>query len=298
MLVHVKDNHYDLVDHAGGFDFDHTNSFLESVKHIPVEVHTEYILSQEVRQCYPNIEFKFLYHAKQLILNSLANYKNLHQTNFNNFICCFNGSEHVGRKLLIGALRKRNWFDPKYCSKNFSYTVDMLDGHIDDLADNPRLYRKFFDLSDNDFAQELNSFGYDRFDHSNNIYKIDSKISQSFVHVVSETLSSSYHPFVTEKFLYSVVTKGLFVAYAQPGWHQHVLQHFGFKPYQILFNYEFDLVANPVLRLVELLCMLSKYSGLSKSDWHDLYELERDTIEFNYNHYFSQDYLKCLAKYA
>jgi hypothetical protein len=153
-------------------------------------------------------------------------------------------------------------------------------------------------VSDNNFAQELNSFGYDRFDHSNNIYKIDSKISESFVHVVSETLSSSYHPFVTEKFLYSVVTKGLFVAYAQPGWHQHVLQHFGFKPYQILFNYEFDLVANPVLRLVELLCMLSKYSGLSKSDWHDLYELERDTIEFNYNHYFSQDYLKCLAKYA
>ena len=35
-------------------------------------------------------------------------------------------------------------------------------------------------------------------------------------------------------------------------------------------------------------------SSLSSADWHDLYQLESDTIEHNYDHYFSGTYLKSL----
>jgi len=110
-------------------------------------------------------------------------------------------------------------------------------------------------------------------------------------------VATSYQPFVTEKFLYSIVTRGLFLAYAQPGWHNHLEKYYGFKRYTKLFDYRFDTIENPIERLVELMTMISKFSVLSTDDWRDLYEMESDTIEFNYDHYFSEDYLKHLKAY-
>jgi hypothetical protein len=111
-------------------------------------------------------------------------------------------------------------------------------------------------------------------------------------------MATSSVPFVTEKFLYSVVTRGLFLSYAQPGWHEHLEKYYGFKRYTNLFDYEFDLVRNPMKRLVKLMEMISKFNFLTPDEWKDLYQIEQETIEYNYHHYFSQDYLKCLAKYS
>jgi hypothetical protein len=43
--------------------------------------------------------------------------------------------------------------------------------------------------------------------------------------------------------------------------------------------------------------MISKFSVLSKDDWHDLYLLQQDEIEYNYDHYFSGNYLTHLKTY-
>jgi hypothetical protein len=166
------------------------------------------------------------------------------------------------------------------------------------VLDQENFYNKFF-ISDSseDFFQKIYSFVRPQYDHAQNIYILQDKITQSFLNVVSETMATSHHPYVSEKFLYSVVTRGLFLSYAQPGWHEHLEKYYGFKLYTKLFDYRFDSIQNPVERLVELMCMISKFSVLSTNDWDDLYEMEKDTIEYNYEHYFSQDYLKCLAKY-
>ena len=115
-------------------------------------------------------------------------------------------------------------------------------------------------------------------------------MTQSFVHVVSETLSTSYYPLITEKCFYSIATRGLFLSYAQPNWHEHLENYYGFRLYKNLFDYRFDSIKNPVERLVELLTMISKFQKLSTHDWTDLYELEKENIEYNYDHYFSGTY--------
>jgi hypothetical protein len=135
------------------------------------------------------------------------------------------------------------------------------------------------------------------YNHRYNIDNLENKLTESFLHIVSETMATSYYPFVTEKFLYSIVTRGLFLAYAQPGWHDHVEKYYGFKRYTKLFDYRFDAIQNPVERLIELMSMISKFSMLSITDWTDLYLLEQETIEYNYNHFFSGDYLKLLKLY-
>ena len=198
-------------------------------------------------------------------------------------------------------IHRFGWYDPYYVTKNFQFTVEELDGHISDYADpeQHRFYRPFF-IGENsaEFFDTYNTVRYEKIGHLHNLLALEYRLTTSFVHLISETLATSYWPFVTEKVLYSIVTRGLFLANAQPGWHQHLEHHFGFRNYTKIFDYSFDSIENPLARMLALMCMLSKFANLSESDRRDLYEMEIDTIEFNYNHYFSKDYVKVLHNNA
>lgn len=294
-----------LQDHLGGFEQNLTNKIFDALnatagkqqKQLDVIQHN--VLDDTVKRHYPNLNLKFDAGLQdQFNLGFMHDYNMHPEVNFKNFVCSFNGTPHISRKLLVSILQKFHWFDPEYCSKNFSYTVDHFDGHLSDYVDNVGYYSKFFIAADSEkFFNNVYSFGHVQFDHPTNIYNLENKLTQSFLHIVSETIATSYYPFVTEKFLYSIVTRGLFLTYAQPGWHAHIEKYYGFKPYTKLFDYRFDTIQNPVERLVELMSMISKFSVLSADEWKDLYFMEHDTIEYNYNHYFSRDYLTNLKQY-
>jgi len=290
-----------LIDHLGGFDSNNRNLILDQLdnKNIKNKIETMY-MPAGLKHEYPTLDISFS--ADLQNNNNLKHFTkyNIHPRNdFNNFICSFNGSDHVSRKLLVSILEKFGYYSPEYCSKNFTYSTGVLDGHISDyLPDQTRLYRKFFISADSEgFFQTTNSFGHVQYAHHKNIYNLENKLTESFLHIVSETMATSYVPFVTEKFLYSIVTRGLFLSYAQPGWHAHLEKYYGFKLYTKLFDYGFDSIQNPVERLVALLTMVSKYRTLTKDDWRDLYLMEHDAIEYNYDHYFSNRYLTHLKQY-
>lgn len=293
-------------DHLGGFDQDLNNAVLQKIQshslpNNPIHVHWHNIACLELKQRYSNLIFHYdLNWQIHGTLGKFVNYTQHPIINYENFLCSFNGSPHVSRKLLIACLGKFNFYNPDYCSKNFLLLQDELLGYINDYTGTQdRFYNKFFtDNKEQTFFKSINSFGHKRYAHEQNIFNLEQKLTQSFVHVVSETMATSYVPFVTEKFLYSVVTRGLWVGYAQPTWHQHLEKYYGFKLYKNLFDYRFDSMTNPIERLIELMTMLSKFSILSKLDWHDLYLVEHDTIEYNYDHYASGDYIKTLEMYA
>jgi len=290
-----------LIDHLNGFDIFRQNVILDylSNQNIKNDIETMYIFDN-LDEKYVNLNLKFSpYLQNRYNLRHFKDYQNHPEVNIKNFLCSFNGSDHVSRKLLTACLYKMKLFNPMYCSKNYAYSLDKLDGHITDYVGiDDRYYRKFFISEDSEnFFQTLYSFGYVRFDHAKNIYNLENKLTESFVHIVSECMATSYYPFVTEKFLYSVVTRGLFLAYAQPGWHAHIKKYYGFKLYTKLFDYRFDTIKNPVERLVELITMVSKFSKLSNDELYDLYLMEQDTIDYNYDHYFSGRYLEKLKQY-
>lgn len=295
-----------LEDHLNGFDQKFNNPILKTIDDYSKAnkkrtiVYYHQILDTPIKEKYSALDLRFNFaNAHSMLWEQFESYNQHPEINYNNFVCSFNGSDHVSRKLLVAILERFGYFNSDYCSKNFVFTTNKLDGHITDYVINQdNFYRKFFITDNSDvFFNTVNSFGHVQYNHKQNIYNLESKITQSFLHIVSETMATSYVPFVTEKFLYSVVTRGLFLAYAQPGWHEHLEKYYGFKRYTKLFDYRFDNIQNPVKRLVELMSMISKFSILSIDEWKDLYEMEKDTIEYNYNHYFSQDYLKCLEKY-
>ena len=64
--------------------------------------------------------------------------------------------------------------------------------------------------------------------------------------------------------------------------------------YDRIFDYRFDSMVNPVERLISLISMIHKFRHLSSDDWHDLWLIEQDSIEYNYDHYFSGNYSRIL----
>jgi hypothetical protein len=302
LLPEPKEDIY-LVDHLGGFDRNLNNDLLEYVSQNFKNntVFSQYVIDQDLIARYPNIRFE-----RTPDLNYKINFEHFHnyrihsELKFEKFLCSFNGSEHVSRRFLVSILEKFGWFDPEICSKNFSFSINKIDGSIEDFVpDTHSYYRKFFiGKKSKEFFQSVYTFDYNRYDHKNNIYTLENKITQSFLHIVSETMATSYYPFVTEKFLYSIVTRGLFLAYAQPGWHEHLEKYYGFRRYDTIFDYRFDQIKNPIERLVELMSMISKFSTLSSDDWRDLYEMESETIEHNYDWYFSKQYIRHLEKFS
>lgn len=296
---------YILVDHLLGFNKDFNNSVLDIISKncSSAEVVWHNIVDKKVHSNYTNLKIKFsaeLQESSHLFFyDATSSLKNL-KKDFTNFLCSFNGSEHISRYLLTSALDKFGWFN-EYVTKNFIFSLDTLDGTIRTFCDEKteRIYRKFILSNNLDFYNKITNINYNnvtRLDHNNNIANLESYLSKSFLHLVSETMATSYQPFITEKPFYSILTKGLWLAYAAPRYHEHLEKYYGFKKFSI-FSYEFDYIENPILRLVELLTSISKFSKLSIDEWNDLYEIEKETLNFNYNHYLSRDYMKNLQHY-
>jgi hypothetical protein len=302
-----------LRDHLEGFARDYTNPTLHWLDEqcTNLLVRTEYIFNSDLQYRYRNLDLRFdldaWLHGNQV--GSFVNYTSKLEWAPEQFLSCFLGSPHVGRKLLAAILNRNGWFGAN-CSKPFAVDACTVDGHIQEIAGSrERLYLKFF--LNNDSQQFLSTvqdpFGYNNHSldwaadaHNNHtavMHVMGPAIHSSFVNLISETLPTSHYPFVTERLFYSVVSRGLFVAYAQPGWHQHIADYFGFKLFDI-FDYSFDKILDPIERLVGLVGMLSMFSKLSKWDWHDLQCMEQDTREYNWQHFVSGDYLKFLRNHA
>lgn len=295
-----------LQDHCGGFDEHGNNHLLDKLHHHALAQGKQFTItlgqipSPALRERYKNLNLKArFFHQYNAIWKPFEAYNVHPEINYKNFVCSFNGSPHVGRKLLVAALKRKNWFDPAYSSKNMIFTGNQLLGHISDYVRiDGHLPYLIHSENDEEFYNTVYSFGHVQYDHGANIYNLEQKITESFIHIVSECLPTSYYPFVSEKFLYSVVTRGLFLCNAPLEWHSHVQEYYGFKKYTKLFDYRFDSIQNPVERMLALINEVSKFSTLSSDDWRDLYLLEQDTIEFNYDHYFSRSYIKTLANYV
>ena len=284
-------------DHLGGFDKKLTCKILDSLnaQNFTKQIYTLYYVTNCLKNKYPNIKFSV---DKQYKMNlcHFENYNMHPEISFKNFLCSFNGSNHISRQLLASALHKFNYFSKNYCSKNHTNDGSNINSYVSWYVHNTQFYLKFFDCS-NDFNKLKVSFAYKRSQHDKNIYTLAKKLTESFLHIVSETMADSYYPFVTEKFLYSIVNRGLFLGYAQPGWHKIIENNYGFRLYTNLFDYRFDSIINPIERLIELMTMISKFSKLTSAEWHDLYLLESESIEYNYDHYFSKSYLKSLKQF-
>lgn len=291
-----------LVDHLGGFDQQLRNSVLDHISNHQLEevvIQWQYFVTPDVAQNYPSLKFewdpRFMFRKwTRWFTSSIPVTPGLHH----GLLCCFNNAPHISRQMILVALYRMGLYDPQRVSKNFEIDPDKLDGNVTALSGGrDTLYTKWFVTRDRDFLHSINQFPpvYAQ-RHNANIENLVDILNSSWVNIVTETMGTSYYPYVTEKFLYSVMTQGLFVAWAPPGWHRQLEDLFGFKLYPEIFDYSFDLINNPCARLMRLLEMVAKFRYLSHHDRHDLWYVVRETREYNRQHFLSGDWQQHLSR--
>ena len=91
-----------LMDHLNGFNKTYENILLNKLnklqKNNKILVTTEYIFNDLIKSKYNNLCFKFS--SKLVDDNDFKHFKeyNIHpEINFKNFVCSFNGSDHVSK---------------------------------------------------------------------------------------------------------------------------------------------------------------------------------------------------------
>ena len=285
-----------LRDYLEGFDSTLNNRIMDHLHSLPgprSQVIWHNVWLPQVHDNYPNFDLTFdhdiLYDT---LFRDLHEYRQHPGVRIERFLCSFNGSPHVSRQILTSALGKTGLFDPETCSKNGTFTSDNIDGYLAEYLTptQVRFYRKWLTSVDENYNAK--TFEFDRWEsqryaHRDNISQLALITTKCFLNLVSESYAHSYQVYVTEKFMFSVLTRGLFLTYGQPGWHHMLRDYYGFKCYDKIFNYSFDLEINPVRRLAQLLAEVKKFQSLSTADWQDLYDMQADEIEFNYDHFMS-----------
>lgn len=279
---------YLLTDHLGGFNDSFRNEVLDDVPPKST-VYTEYLFPDEIKRSYPSLDLRFS--AYQFILgNQIYEISKLAESfgsaplHFPGFVSTFNKANNIGRHWLLAALMKQGWYDPNYCTKHFSLDAESL---------------KLIDIDINELgkaAKKTSSFDFTGpTDHEHNLKTLSPKIAETFCHIVSETIIHSPIAFPTEKFLYPIVNKRLWVGFAAPWYHKIINQKFGFELYSC-FDYSFDSMWVPHLRLKMLLQNLEKFYSMTEEEKQEVYYDQRREIEYNYNHLKSFDFLKRLTE--
>ena len=302
--------HSDVVGHITQ---DGTNHYLQQLQEIgrPLRLYSHYVFNDTVRQRYPNIDFRIDLHSPYRSMkyneNLLRSQNIPTHKSWETFAMTLVGSDRECRQFLTAAMHKWGWFDPATSTKNFRYTAQGLDGNImrftQDLPEQDRVLRKFI-MTDNDpaaeeFYQTIFTDQYrDPGDHCELIKSASLRINRAFMQLVAEVQTLSYHPVVGEKSMFPIVCKAIWASYASWQFHHHLESVWGFRLFRKLFDYNFDLEPHPVKRLLALMSMVSRYSHLTAHEWHDLYLLEQDTIEHNYDWYYSRDWLRQLEIHA
>lgn len=295
-----------LVDNLYGFDNNFRNQWLDQIDY-DAEIFHEQFLLNEVKQQYPHITFRYDpllhndFYLKDRVNIRATDVYRIANLDIQHLISCFNATGHVGRQILVASLFKMGLWNNNTCTKYFNCWRDRIDGNIESLNSGEERFLRKFIIDDSGKSDQFYNdlIGTDKLMPTHNRFKNLPKllpiIRSSFINLVSETVATSSQPYFTEKFLFPIVSGTLWLAYGQPMYHYYVEHAFGFKKYQI-FDYAFDTIVDPLNRLITLLTMIKKFQVLTKDELMDLYLMEKDTIEFNRDHYFSDDYLKYLEK--
>jgi len=302
--IELLENVIYLYDHIGNIDSNLSNQSLQKLNdsNRNFTVYLPFMFDNVLEQRYPNLNLKYHYQDQfNLDFYPFEQYNTHHPKNIKNFLYSFNGGHSVGRRLLVSILHNLQLFNKKYCSKNFFFNWDNVYGDLEMYltSDELEFYSHWFVDYDSDFNNQTINLGYQKNSrHHINLKPQDKILSESFVNLIAETTPTNYHFYLSEKAFYSIVTRGLFLMYAQPNWYDWFEKYYGFKKFTKIFNYDFDKEQNPVKRIFLLVTQINNFAKLKLHDLHDLHLLEIDTIEYNYNHLMNKGYERVLKQFV
>ncbi len=128
----------------------------------------------------------------------------------------------------------------------------------------------------------------DKFDENNpwDYGTIDFYI-KSFCSIVTETyIDENFNVFLSEKVMKALAYGHPFFLLSSAGAISK-LQDLGFQTFSDVFDETYDLIESPQLRVETVLKQILEISNKSMSDIHDMYNIIKPTLEYNYNYFWN-----------
>ena len=180
--------------------------------------------------------------------------------------CLLNGNAHYHRCRTMDLLCRDNLLDKGYVSwYDFNFPAGYTFKHW-----NPT------------------KLTLDTFNNASNLFTVPPEFGRAFVNLVSESNMTPY--FLTEKTTKPLYYKKPFLVVSKEGFHTKFLTEFGFKLYDEIFDYSFDLIADQDERIEAVVQEIKRFENHSNSQLQELTTQIENKLEFNQKHLMSLMY--------
>jgi hypothetical protein len=108
-------------------------------------------------------------------------------------------------------------------------------------------------------------------------------------HIVSETVFYYDKLHLTEKIFKPIVSHRPFILVAAQG-NLAYLKSYGFKTFERWIDESYDNESDPDKRISMIVAEVEKLCSMSMSELETMYEEMKETLEFNFNHFYNGDF--------
>lgn len=180
--------------------------------------------------------------------------------------CLLNGNAHRYRCLTMDLLCRDNLLDKGYISwYDFSTTEGYSFKH---------------------WTPE--KLTLDTFTNPRNLFTVPPEYNRAFLNVVSESNMIPY--FLTEKTTKPLFFKKPFLVISKEGFHTKLLVELGFKLYDEIFDYSFDIITDQDSRVEAVVQEIKRFENYSIAQLQELTAQIEHKLEYNRNHLLSLMY--------
>lgn len=204
------------------------------------------------------------------------------------------GGARSYRSIFVTELIKNNLVDQGYVSYSFNCPQHgSFDKNLHDSINQFNLSYQYVSTCIN----ALNSYNRPLRIDTKDVIVNDSQtlgalsyMVESFLHVVTETCFWEEKTHLTEKIFKPIVAKQPFVLLGCAN-NLKYLQSYGFKTFDSFWDEGYDSITDPVLRLQAVIKIIQKICNMSNNELHVLLEQMSEILEYNYNWFYSQNFI-------
>lgn len=207
------------------------------------------------------------------------------------------GNARVYRSFFVAELAKRNLLAHGHIS--YSDICPVHGSYHDSILSSVHVYNV-----NSDYAIET----IDILNHTNLNLRIDSSceipngsqtigpiqsLIESFLHVVTETCFWDHRTHLTEKIFKPITAKQPFVLIGCAG-NLEYLRSYGFKTFNSWWDEGYDAILDPIKRLQAVVDIVQTICSYSNKDLQDMYKEMKQIIDYNYNLFYSQQFVNSI----
>jgi len=204
------------------------------------------------------------------------------------------GGARSYRSILVAELVRHNLLDEGYISYSFDCPqFGKFDKNLLDVIDKYRLDNSYIHECINLLKTVNRSLTIDFQD----VILNDSQtlgalpyMTESFLHVVTETCFWEDKTHLTEKIFKPIVAKQPFVLIGCAN-NLDYFKSYGFKTFDKFWDESYDSIADPIARLQAVVKIINSICNMNYKELHNLLLEMSDIIEHNYNWFYSQAFI-------